>query len=203
VALGRGGVDAIVRHGGCCRCRNVNRYHIPEPLSVGFPTQDQIRPVKFSNPANEGLTGPVPTHATISPYLSMTAFTFAMSGGPARVHDSRNVFEISLPRDPGCECYERAGVAGIKVVEAVHGASWYEQGVARFQSMRHPVERDCQRPAETIPNFFEIATIKRRRYCSGTVMSNIVSLPPFSASSIRNFSRSEPIRTSSDIRTTS
>src|SRR6476661_253350 len=78
---------------------------------------------------------------------------------PARVHDSRNVFEISLPRDPGCECDERAGVAGIKVVEAVHGASWYEQGVARFQSMRHPVERDCQRPAETIPNFFEIAMI--------------------------------------------
>jgi hypothetical protein len=133
----------------------------------------------------------------------MTAFTFAMSGGPARVHDSRNVFEISLPRDRGCERYERAGGAGIKVVEAVHGASWYEQGVARFQSMRHPVERDCQHPAETIPNFFEIATIKRRRYCSGTVMSNIVSLPPFSASSIRNFSRSEPIRTSSDIRTTS
>jgi hypothetical protein len=79
----------------------------------------------------------------------MTAFTFAMSGGPVRVHDSRNVFEISLPRDRGCECDERAGVAGIKVVEAVHGASWNEQGVARFQSMRHPVERDCQRPAET------------------------------------------------------
>ena len=30
--------------------------------------------------------------------------------------------------------------------------------------MRHPVERDCQRPAETIPNFFKIAMIMRRRY---------------------------------------
>ena len=45
VAIGRGGVDAIVRHGGCCRCRNVNRYHIPEPLSVGFPTRSQIQPL--------------------------------------------------------------------------------------------------------------------------------------------------------------
>ena len=82
-------------------------------------------------------------------------------GRPARVHDSRNVFELSFPRDRGCECYERAGISGIKVVEAAHGASWHEQGVARFQSMRHPVERDCQRPAETIPNFFEIRACVR------------------------------------------
>jgi hypothetical protein len=96
----------------------------------------------------------------ISPYLSMTAFTFAMSGGPPAFTTAA----MTLPRDRGCECYERAGVAGIKVVEAVHGAAWYEQGVARVQSMRHPVERDCQRPAETIPNFFKIAMIMRRRY---------------------------------------
>jgi hypothetical protein len=66
--------------------------------------------------------------------------------------------------------------------------------VARLQSMRHPVDDDCQRPAEA-------TRLLRNRddrappvplACSGTVMSNIVSLPPFSASSIRNFSRSEP-----------
>jgi hypothetical protein len=81
-------------------------------LRVHALLQDLLLGLSRSTTTNaRNRLGPAP-HTTISPYLSMTAFTFAMSGGPPAFTTSRNVFEISLPRDRGCECYERAGISG-------------------------------------------------------------------------------------------
>jgi hypothetical protein len=48
-------VDAVVWHGRLAVSPNdVSSYHILEPKSVGYPTQFQIRPLQFSNPALRG-----------------------------------------------------------------------------------------------------------------------------------------------------
>jgi hypothetical protein len=46
VSVGRRDVDAIMRHSRC-RSRNVSRYPITEPLSVGSPTRNQIQPLQL------------------------------------------------------------------------------------------------------------------------------------------------------------
>jgi hypothetical protein len=93
----------------------------------------------------------------------MTAFTFAMSGGPPAFTTAAISSKYRFPAIAGVRVTRVRGLAGIKVVEAVHDAARHEQGIARSQSMCHAVEGDGRSAAEAVPYLLEVAMIMRRR----------------------------------------